>query len=171
MWGSDPCFSSPTHQGHVQSYEHSCDFLPSSFILPSFAWLYVFFSTGQVLLSTLSWCSAGTSVSEGVFLIHGRESMERNVLYVHLLLCHLVLLYIEILIRVLLKYIILGRITFTVISLPFHLLPNLCIENCIALFSLLCCVKLLVTLLCPWDSPGMNTGVSCHALLEGIFPI
>ena len=24
-------------------------------------------------------------------------------------------------------------------------------------------------LLCPWDSPGMNTGVSCHTLLQGIF--
>ena len=25
-------------------------------------------------------------------------------------------------------------------------------------------------LLCPWDSPGKNTGVGCHALLEGIVP-
>ena len=24
-------------------------------------------------------------------------------------------------------------------------------------------------LLCPWNSPGKNTGVSCHALLQGIF--
>ena len=24
-------------------------------------------------------------------------------------------------------------------------------------------------LLCPWDSPGKNTGVDCHALLQGIF--
>ena len=24
-------------------------------------------------------------------------------------------------------------------------------------------------LLCPWDSPGKNTGVGCHALLHGIF--
>jgi len=24
--------------------------------------------------------------------------------------------------------------------------------------------------LCPWDSPGTNTGVGCHALLQGIFP-
>ena len=23
---------------------------------------------------------------------------------------------------------------------------------------------------CPWDSPGGNTGVGCHALLQGIFP-
>ena len=22
----------------------------------------------------------------------------------------------------------------------------------------------------PWDSPGKNSGVSCHALLQGIFP-
>ena len=26
-------------------------------------------------------------------------------------------------------------------------------------------------LLCPWDSPGNNTGVGCHFLLQGIFPI
>ena len=24
-------------------------------------------------------------------------------------------------------------------------------------------------LLCPWDSPAKNTGVGCHALLQGIF--
>jgi len=25
-------------------------------------------------------------------------------------------------------------------------------------------------LLCTWDSPGKNTGVSCHAVFQGIFP-
>ena len=25
-------------------------------------------------------------------------------------------------------------------------------------------------LLCPWDSPGKDTGVGCHALLQGTFP-
>ena len=25
-------------------------------------------------------------------------------------------------------------------------------------------------LLCPWDSPGKNTEVACHALLQGVFP-
>ena len=25
-------------------------------------------------------------------------------------------------------------------------------------------------LLCPWDSPGKNTGMGCHALQQGIFP-
>ena len=24
---------------------------------------------------------------------------------------------------------------------------------------------------CPWDFPGKNPGVACHALLQGIFPI
>ena len=37
-------------------------FFPSSFILPSFACFYIFFSSGQVVLSALSWCSACTSV-------------------------------------------------------------------------------------------------------------
>ena len=26
-------------------------------------------------------------------------------------------------------------------------------------------------LFCPWDSPGKNTGVDCHSLLQGIFLI
>ena len=25
-------------------------------------------------------------------------------------------------------------------------------------------------LLCPWDSPGKNTGAGCHALLQGVLP-
>ena len=44
-------------------------FPPSSFLL-SFACFYKFFSAGHVLLSTLSWCSACTSVSEGIFLMY-----------------------------------------------------------------------------------------------------
>ena len=28
----------------------------------------------------------------------------------------------------------------------------------------------LPRLLCPWNSPGKNTEVDCHALLQGIFP-
>ena len=28
----------------------------------------------------------------------------------------------------------------------------------------------LARLLCPWDSPGKNSGVGCHFLLQGIFP-
>ena len=45
----------------------------------------------------------------------------------------------------------------------------------------MCCVlshvQLFVTpwtparFLCPWDSSGKNTGVGCHFLLQGIFPI
>ena len=26
-------------------------------------------------------------------------------------------------------------------------------------------------LFCPWNSPGKNTGVGCHSLLQGIVPI
>ena len=25
--------------------------------------------------------------------------------------------------------------------------------------------------LCPWNSPGKSTGMGCHSLLQGIFPI
>ena len=68
MWRLNPCFSSPTHRGQVQ-FTTLPFFPPSSFVLRSFAWFYIFFSSGHVLLSALSWCSACTSVSEGVFLM------------------------------------------------------------------------------------------------------
>ena len=51
----------------------------------------------------------------------------------------------------------------------FQLKPKrACILNC---FS---CVQLFATLwtarfLCLWDSPGKNTGMGCHFLLQGIF--
>ena len=48
---------------------------PSSFIPPSFACFYIFFSSGQVLLSPFSWYSASTSVSEGVFLTYPWREM------------------------------------------------------------------------------------------------
>ena len=41
MWGSDSCFSSPTHRRQVQSYYHSC-FPPTSFVLLNFARFYIF---------------------------------------------------------------------------------------------------------------------------------
>ena len=50
-------------------------FPPSSFILLSFAWVYILFSTSQVLLATLSWCSACTFASEGVFLMYPWREM------------------------------------------------------------------------------------------------
>ena len=36
------------------------------------------------------------------------------------------------------------------------------------LFATLCAVALQI--LCPWDSPGKNTGLGCHFLLQRIFP-
>ena len=50
-------------------------FPSTSLVLLSFVWFYIFFSTGQVLLSRRSWCSACTSVSEGVFLMHPWREM------------------------------------------------------------------------------------------------
>ena len=46
---------------------------------------------------------------------------------------------------------------------------------CVHMLSRFSHVQLFVTLeptrlLCPWDSPGKNTGVGCHALLQRIFP-
>ena len=48
---------------------------------------------------------------------------------------------------------------------------------CCCALSLFSRVQLFATpwtvatrLLCPWDSPGKNTRVGCHAFLQGIFP-
>ena len=56
-------------------------FSPNSSVLPSFVWFYVFFSAGQVLLSTLSCCSACTSVSEGLFLMYPWREMDSTSTY------------------------------------------------------------------------------------------
>ena len=50
-------------------------------------------------------------------------------------------------------------------------------KACLCVLSCFSCVQLFATLradpvrlLCPWDSPGKNTRVGCHALLQGLFP-
>jgi len=56
-------------------------FPPSSFILLSFAWFYIFFSSGQVLLPVLSRYTASPSVSEGVFLMYPWREMYSTYTY------------------------------------------------------------------------------------------
>ena len=48
---------------------------------------------------------------------------------------------------------------------------------CACMLSCFICIRYFATLrtvvcrlLCPWDSPGKDTGVARHALLQGIFP-
>ena len=72
--GLTPASVPPPTEGR-SSPTNTPDSAPSSFVLPSFAWVYIFFSIGQVLLSALSWCSACTSVSESVFLIYPWREM------------------------------------------------------------------------------------------------
>ena len=74
MCGSDPCFSSPPAEGR-SSPSNIPVFPPGFFILPSFVWVSIFLSTGQVLLSTFRWCSACTSVSEAIFLMYSWREM------------------------------------------------------------------------------------------------
>ena len=40
-------------------------------------------------------------------------------------------------------------------------------QSCPAFCNPVDCTRLL----CPWDSPGKNTGVGSHSLLQGIFPV
>ena len=69
MWDQTPASVPPPSKSR-SSPTNTSVFPSSSFVLPNFAWFYTFFSTVQVLLSALSWCSACTSVSEGVFLMY-----------------------------------------------------------------------------------------------------
>ena len=61
--------------------------------------------------------------------------------------------------------------------------PTVPSEGCLDIHSLCACVLSPFSrvslprcglqparLLCPWDSPGKNTGVGCHALLQRLFP-
>ena len=64
----------------------------------------------------------------------------------------------------------------------FSSLKNVCVPQrdtllCMCARSLQLCPTLCdphglqpTKLLCPWDSPGKNTAVGCHALLQGFFP-
>ena len=66
------------------------------------------------------------------------------------------------------------------LNIKIHLLSSLILYNPSHNSSNSLVVKLCPTLmtpwtvayqlLCPWDSPGKNTGVGCHFLLQGIFP-
>ena len=42
------------------------------------------------------------------------------------------------------------------------------LQSCLTLCDAIDCSP-PARVLCPWDSPGKNTGVGCHALLQGIF--
>ena len=80
MWGSDPCFSSPTRRGQVQSYEHSC-FPPSFFVLPSFRGsMYSFPLVRHACLLSAAVLLA-LFVSEGVFLMYPWREMNSTSSY------------------------------------------------------------------------------------------
>ena len=42
------------------------------------------------------------------------------------------------------------------------------LQSCLILCNPMDCTEEPAKLLCPWDSPGKNTGVGCRALLQGI---
>ena len=75
MWFSDPASFPPPTEGRSCSTNPPI-FPPSSICsIYIYAWAYILFYAGQVLLSALSWCSACTSVSEAVFLMYPWREM------------------------------------------------------------------------------------------------
>ena len=72
--GRTPASVPPPAQGR-SSPTNTPGYPSSSFILLLFAWFCVFFSTGQVLLSALSWCSICPSACEGGFLMYPWREM------------------------------------------------------------------------------------------------
>ena len=89
VWGSDPA-SVPLPTKGRSSPTNTPVFPSSSFILLFFLLLLfcVFFSTGQVLLSALSWCSTHISVCEGVFLMYLWREMYSMFTYSSTILFH-----------------------------------------------------------------------------------
>ena len=75
-----PCSSVPASvpqpQEQIQFFSLFL-FCPPSFVLLSVAWFYISFSCGQVL----SWCSARSSVSGGVFLTYPWRKMYSTCTY------------------------------------------------------------------------------------------
>ena len=78
-FSSDPDSCSHVGIGHRLQFSHLLRAGPGLLTLLFFPlvlssyqilWFYIFLSTGHVLLSGLSWCSASISVSEGVFLMY-----------------------------------------------------------------------------------------------------
>ena len=60
---------------------------------------------------------------------------------------------------------------FNEMSQTAHVGPKGCVCMLVAKSCLTLCDPMgPARLLCPWDSPGKNTGVGCHCLLQGIFP-
>ena len=44
------------------------------------------------------------------------------------------------------------------------------LQSCLILCNPVDCTEEPAKLLCPWDSPGKNTGVGCRALLQETVP-
>ena len=49
-----------------------------------------------------------------------------------------------------------------------HSAVCVCAQSCLTLYHPMDCSP--TRLLCPWNFPGKNTGLGCHALLQRIFP-
>ena len=86
MWELDPCFSSPTHQGQVQSYY----LLFSPLVLFSYQVLRGSIYSFPLVRYSCP-CSACVLHALLCLKVYPNVSMERGILHVHLLLCHLVL--------------------------------------------------------------------------------
>ena len=65
----------------VQGFGVSAPTAKAQGLILSFSLFCIFFSSGQVLLSIFSWCSACTSVSEGVFVMYPWREMYSTSIY------------------------------------------------------------------------------------------
>ena len=155
-WCGDwsPASAPPPAEGR-SSPTHTAVLPPSSFTLPSFAWVYMFFSAGQALLSALSWCSACTSVSEGVLLMYLWREMSSTTTYSSTFLFSLESFSyftpffskaqsITDLQRMSLRWKHSSSVT----------------QSCPSLCGPMNCR--------PWDFPGKNTRMGCHFLLQWV---
>ena len=63
-----------------------------------------------------------------------------------------------------------GIYIYVCVSVSVTVCVCVCMYATLLQLSQLSATQWTARLLCPWLSPGKNTGVGCHDLLQGIFP-
>ena len=137
-----PASTPPPAEGR-SSHSSSPLFPLTSFVLPSFVWFYIFFPFGQGLLPILSWCSASTSVSEGVFLMYLWRDMYSTAILLLLKKAFLSLLFILWNSPFSWIYLFLSALPFA--SLPFSAICNASSDNHFAFLHFFFFGMILVT--------------------------
>ena len=94
MWGSLPCFCSPTPRtGQSHSLSSSFPFFTSSF--QAVEWIHIFLSSGQGILPLFSWYSVRNAASINIFMRHPWREMDSMFTYSSAILLTRIYVYLR----------------------------------------------------------------------------